>query len=96
MDHKMIALLIGVALLCAATAMPASQVVSCCTSVSSRISKGLLKFVNCFNTQNEYNCDIKAVILHVGSRKLCTDPANHLLKKWVRINKSKRQCHARS
>ncbi|XP_072113192.1 C-C motif chemokine 27a [Mobula birostris] len=96
MDHKMIALLIGIALLCAATAMPASQVVSCCTSVSSRVSKTLLRHVKCFNTQDERNCDIKAVILHVGSRKLCTDPANHLLKKWMRISKSRKQCHARS
>ncbi|XP_072903750.1 C-C motif chemokine 28-like [Hemitrygon akajei] len=96
MNHKMIALLIGVALLCAATAMPSSIVMSCCTEVSNHIKKNMLRQVDCFEIQDTQMCNIKAVIFHVDSRKLCADPKNHQLKKWMLKNKSKKQCKARS
>ncbi|XP_059829796.1 C-C motif chemokine 27a [Hypanus sabinus] len=96
MNHKMIALLIGVALLCAATVAQNSHSISCCTEVSNNVKRGLLKLVKCFEIQETQMCNIKAVILHMTSKKICIDPKNPMLKKWTQKHQSKKQCKARS
>ncbi|XP_051875494.1 C-C motif chemokine 27-like [Pristis pectinata] len=88
MDHKSIALLIGIALLlCTAAAMPNSHVISCCTQVSKKVNPKLLRRAKLFDIQDDRICAIKAVILLRGSHKLCVDPNNAQLKRWMARNK---------
>ncbi|XP_078252952.1 C-C motif chemokine 28-like [Rhinoraja longicauda] len=73
----------------AITAMPTHHVVSCCRQVSRKVNKGLLRKVKRFEIQDNQICDLKAVILHKGSLKLCMDSDNALLKRWMSKNSKK-------
>ncbi|XP_032872920.1 C-C motif chemokine 28 [Amblyraja radiata] len=89
MDSKWLALLLALTALLhttAVTAMPTSHLISCCTRVSSKVSRKLLNKVKHFKIQDNQICDIKAVILHKGSLRLCVDSNNQQLKRWMSRN----------
>ncbi|XP_055488061.1 C-C motif chemokine 28-like [Leucoraja erinacea] len=97
MDTKWLALLLALSALLhttAVTAMPTSHLISCCTQVSSKVNKRLLSKVKHFKIQDNQICDIKAVILHKGSLRLCVDSNNQQLKKWMSINTKKQLSRA--
>ncbi|XP_044513692.1 C-C motif chemokine 28 [Gracilinanus agilis] len=64
---------------------------SCCTEVSHHISRTLLPRVKrCHIQRADGVCDLPAVILHVHHRKYCVSPHNHTLKKWMKMQKKKK------
>uniref|UniRef100_UPI00398F19E4 C-C motif chemokine 28-like n=1 Tax=Pristiophorus japonicus TaxID=55135 RepID=UPI00398F19E4 len=91
MELKLVALILltVTVLLQHSTAMPSSHVISCCTQVSNKVSKRLLKRVKNFAIQNDQMCDIRAVVLYVGQKALCAEPDNALLGRWMRKHNKK-------
>ncbi|XP_042192239.1 C-C motif chemokine 28-like [Callorhinchus milii] len=89
MDTKIILLLLVTALAALHTTQgfPAFPPISCCTRVVNYFTKHLGKRVTKVEIQKTNHCTIKAVVLHTSKRKLCVDPNNKALKKWLKARK---------
>ncbi|XP_051846465.1 C-C motif chemokine 28 [Antechinus flavipes] len=69
--------------------LPAAS--NCCTEMSHQISRRLLaKVKRCHIQRADGDCDLPAVILYVHHRKYCVSPHNHTLKKWMKMQKNKK------
>ncbi|XP_005999079.1 C-C motif chemokine 28-like [Latimeria chalumnae] len=67
-------------------AIPMSHM-NCCTQVSNSVTKSLLRKVERVQIQDHDGiCHMKAMVLHIKGRKLCVNPRNKLLLKWLRKN----------
>ncbi|OCU02761.1 C-C motif chemokine 28-like [Xenopus laevis] len=57
----------------------------CCTEVARRIPQNLLPRVTGVQIQKSDGiCNIRAVVLQVNNKKICMDPKNRSLQKWMK------------
>ncbi|NXB00551.1 CCL28 protein, partial [Cnemophilus loriae] len=62
----------------------------CCTKISDRIPKGILRRVERFEIQTADGvCHLEAVILHMKGKKFCVNPWNRKVKKMMKKIKHK-------
>ncbi|XP_060698439.1 C-C motif chemokine 28-like [Hemiscyllium ocellatum] len=93
MERKLVVLLLIsiTALLHTAAAMPPSQLVNCCTRVLNKFDTKMLKRVKSFQMQHDRFCAIKAVLLHIARHRICIDPNNAHLQRWMKKHQNKKQ-----